>query len=63
MARETVFSGSAGQAAACGRRAECIFAKGASIEGPTELIQKDVRGRLPRTTCQRPVFPSEKSAL
>ncbi len=63
MAREIIFPGSAGcQPAAFGRRAECIFAKRASIEVPTELIPKDVRGRLPRTTGQRPVVPSERSA-
>ena len=63
MARETVFPGSAGcQPAAFGRRAECDFAKEANIEVSTELIQKDVRGRLPRTTSQRPVLPSERSA-
>ena len=63
MAREIIFPGSAGcQPAAFGRRAECIFAKGASIEVATELIPKDVRGRLPRTTGQRPVLPGERSA-
>jgi hypothetical protein len=41
MAREIIFPGSAGcQPAAFGRRAECIFAKGASIEVATELIPK-----------------------
>jgi hypothetical protein len=62
MARETVFPGSAGcQPVAFGRRAECIFTKGAGIEVLTELIQKDVRGRLPRTTGQRPVLPSDRN--
>ena len=63
MAREIIFPGSAGwQPAAFGRRAECIFVKGASIEVATELIPKDVRDRLPRTTGQRPVLPSQRSA-
>ena len=63
MAREIIFPGSAGcQPAAFGRRAEGIFTKGASIEVPTELVQKDVRGRLPRTTGQQPVLPSERNA-
>jgi len=64
MAREIVFPGSAGcQPAAFGRRAECIFAKGASFEVPTDLIRKDLRGRLPRTTGQRPVLPRDRSTL
>ena len=63
MAGEIIFPGSAGcQPAAFGRRAERIFAKGASIEVPTELISKDVRDRLPQTTGQRPVLPGERSA-
>jgi len=63
MGGEFVFLGSAGcQPAAFGRCAECIFAKGASIDVPTALIQIDVRGRLPRATGQRAVLPSEKSA-
>jgi hypothetical protein len=62
MAREIIFPGSAGcQPAAFGRRAECIFAKGASIEVPTVLVQKSVRGKLPRTTGERPVLPRRRT--
>ena len=64
MAREIIFPGSAGcQPAAFGRCAECIFANGATIEVPTELIQTDVRDRLSLTIGQRPVLPSDRSTL
>ena len=64
MAREIIFPGSAGcQLAAFGRRAECNFAKEANIEVSTELIQKDVRGRLPRTTGWQPVCSPERNRL
>jgi len=57
-AGEFVFPASAGcQPAAFGRRAESIFAKGASLELPRELKRRGVLGRLPRTTGQRPVLP------
>jgi hypothetical protein len=60
---ESVFAGSAGcQVAAFGRRAECIFAKTATFETPGDLIRKDVRGKLPRTTGQRPVLPGVRFA-
>ena len=60
--KEVLRPGNAGcQSAAFGRCAECTLAGNTTLTAIAKRTITQVRGRLPRTTGQRPVLPRNRS--